>query len=388
MDGSCICPTPLRMNTSPPAPSALVLPNAQPDDAGLSLTELLSILRAEWRLIAGGTFAAGVLALGVAFLIPPTFTARTSLLPPQQQQGGAAAALSNLGALAGLAGGGISTTSDKYVALLQSETISNRIIDKYKLLNVYDAKFRVDAQKELSNNMRVAAGKKDGIIAIEIDDKSPERAAAMANSYIDELRQLTNSLAVTEAQQRRVFFEQQLQQTKAKLIDAQVALQSSGFSEGALKAEPKAAADTYAKLRAEVTSAEIKLQTMRRMLADNAPEVIQQQATATALRNQLSNLEKNTAANNQADYIGRYREFKYQETLFDLFARQYELARVDESREGTLIQVLDVATVPERKSKPKRGLIILGSITAAAALLSQWAIYQRISRKKRLLGIK
>ena len=367
------------MNTSTPPQSQTLSPSPLDDD-GLSLTELLQILRADWKRIAGVSLLAGALGLGIAFLVPPTFTARTSLLPPQQQQGGAAAALSSLGALAGLAGGGLTSSTDKYVALLQSTTVSNHLIDKFKLIDVYDVKYRVDAQKELGNNARIAAGKKDGLITIEVDDKSPQRAAEMANSYVEELRLLTNTLAVTEAQQRRVFFEQQLQKTKAKLTEAQVALQSSGFSEGALKAEPKAAAESYAKLRAEVTAADIKLQTLRRMLADNAPEVIQQQATAAALRRQLGSLETNAAPSANADYIGRYREYKYHETLFDLFARQYELARVDESREGALIQVLDVATAPERKSKPHRALIALGSAVVAGICLAAWATIRRLRR--------
>lgn len=342
------------------------------DDDGISLGELFAILLAHWKLIIGGSLLAGLAGLGVAFLLPPIYTAKTVILPPQQQQSSAAAALSNLGALAGLAGASVSSPADKYVALMQSATVSNHVIDKFKLMEVYESKLRVDAQKELSTNVRISVGKKDGLLSIEVDDKSPERSAAMANHYVEELRTLTTSLAVTEAQQRRVFFEQQLQKTRDKLTAAQVALQSSGFNAGALRAEPKAAAEGYAKLRAEITAAEVRLQTTRGMLADNAPEVMQQQATLSALRRQLASLETSTPQGNDADYIGRYREFKYQETLFDLFARQFELARVDESREGALIQVLDVATAPERKSKPKRALIALGTGALSFFILVLW----------------
>ena len=350
------------------------------EDDGISLGELFSILLAQWKLIIGGALLAGLAGLGVAFMLPPIYTAKTVILPPQQQQSSAAAALSNLGALAGLAGGGVSSPADKYVAMMQSATVSNHVIDKFKLMEVYESKFRVDAQKALSSNVRISTGKKDGLLSIEVDDKSPERSAAMANHYVEELRALTTSLAVTEAQQRRVFFEQQLQKTRDKLTAAQVALQSSGFNAGALRAEPKAAAEGYAKLRAEITAAEVRLQTTRGMLADNAPEVVQQQATLSALRRQLASLETSSPPGNDADYIGRYREFKYQETLFDLFARQFELARVDESREGALIQVLDVATVPERKSKPKRGTIALGAAVLAGLVLSAWVLVRQLRR--------
>ena len=352
------------------------------DGPEIGLWELLQILGEHWKLIVAGTLLAGAGAFGIASLIAPTFTARTTLLPPQQQQSAASAALSQLGALGGLAGGAVKSPAEQYVALLESVTVADRIIDAYKLLEVYDEKYRQAARKELKSNVRIAAGKKDGMLSIEVDDHDPQRAAAMANSYVEGLRQLTSTLAVSEAQQRRVFFEQQLEQTKDKLTKAQVALQSSGFSQGALKAEPKAAAEGYARLRAEATGAEVRLQSMRRMLAEGAPELLQQQATLAALRDQLARVEQRDTAGNDSGYVGKYREFKYQETLFELFARQYELARVDESREGGLIQVVDVATPPEQKSKPKRSLIALAAALLFGLALSGFAIIRDRYRKK------
>ena len=361
------------MNHPTAVADSLSSSNTAQDDAGLSLGDTLTLLLARWKRIVGISLGVGVLALGVTFLIPPTYTARTVILPPQQQQSAAAAALSSLGALGALAGGaaGIKSPVDQYVALLQSVTVSNRIIDRYDLITVYESKYRVDAQKTLGTNVRISASKKDGLMTVEVDDHDPQRSADIANRYIDELRTLTNPLAVTEAQQRRIFFEQQLQKAREQLTRAQVALQTSGFTANALKAEPKAAAETYARLRAELTTGEVRLQALREKLVDQAPEIVQQQAVLTELRRQLSKLEVSSspAQAEDADYTGRYREFKYQETLFELFARQYELARVDESREGALIQVLDVATVPERKSKPKRGTIaMLATIATGLAL--------------------
>jgi uncharacterized protein involved in exopolysaccharide biosynthesis len=122
-------------------------------------------------------------------------------------------------------------------------------------------------------------------------------------------------------------------------------------------------------LRAEVTAAEVRLQTARGSLADDTPEVRQQQATLAALRSQLARLEQASDVRGGPDYVSKYREFKYQETLFELFARQYELARVDESREGALIQVVDTASPPERKSRPKRAMTALATTLVTAVLL-------------------
>lgn len=341
--------------------------------------DLARTLRTRAWLLMLGPLVVGVVAVGITFLISPTFTATTAFLPPQQSQGSMGSALASLGSLAGLGSGGsgVRGSGDQYVALLQSVSVSDRVIDQFKLVDQYAVKFHSDARRELARNVRMAYGKKDGILTVEVDDKSPQRAADMANSYVQELRRLSSTIAVTEAQQRRAFFEQQLESSRDRLAQAQLALQSSGFNPGALKAEPKAAADSYVRLKAEATSAEIRLQTLRSSLTDNAPEVRQQASTLAAIRDQLARFERTNEAAPGPDYISRYRDFKYQETLFDLYARQFELARVDESREGALVQVVDIATPPETKSKPRRGLVGAGAAASAFLVLLAWTFASR-----------
>jgi uncharacterized protein involved in exopolysaccharide biosynthesis len=368
--------------TSPnrPLPEGLVEDGAQ----DVSLGELLQVLKKRFFFVVAWSLGIGVVVLGIGFLMAPVYTARTSFIPPQPaQQGLAASALASLGPLAGLAGGGGSTrgSPDQYVGLMQSLTVSNRIIDRFKLMEAYKSELRVDAHKSLAANVRISFNKKDGFISIEVDDKSQQRAADIANQYVDELRQMTSTLAVTEAQQRRVFFENQLKQSRDRLIEAQTALQGSGFNPGALKAEPRAAADAYARLRAEVTAAEVRLQVLRSTLTDSAPEIKQQQAVLASLRANLGRAEQPTDLTNAPDYVGRYREFKYQETLFELYARQFELARVDESREGMLVQVIDRATPPERKSKPKRATNAIVATVFAFALLYLWVAVRHLVRR-------
>jgi capsule polysaccharide export protein KpsE/RkpR len=266
------------------------------------------------------------------------------------------------------------------VALLQSASVADRLVDEFKLMQVYDSKYRFEARKELAGNSRITLGKKDGLITVEVDDTDPQRAAALANRHVDELRRLTSQLALTEAQQRRVFFEEQLKKTRDDLTKAQTALEASGFSAGALRAEPRAAAEGYAQLRAEVTAAEVRLQTLRRNLAETTPEVQQAAATVAALRSQLSRTEAPVDPKGGPDYVGRFREFKYQETLFELFARQYELARLDESREGALIQVVDVAQPAEHKSRPARALTAIVTTVGALLLLSLFVIGRHLWR--------
>lgn len=366
------------MNKNPHEPT-LVGPGERPgidgDEEGISLLDIAVTLAENLKLLIVGPIVVGLAALGIAYLITPVFTARTTFLVPQQQNP-ASAALASLGALAGLAGaaGGVRSPADQYVALMQSSTVQDRLIDQYGLMEVYEAKYRFEARTALQKSARVNVGKKDGLITVEVDDKDPKRAADLANSHIEELRRLTSVLAVTEAQQRRAFFEQQLARSKERMTTAQQSLQASGFNQGALRAEPKAAADSYARLKAEVTAAEVRLQTMRSYLNENAPEFQQQQATLAALRGQLSRTEQVADPQSGSDYISKYRDFKYEEALFDLFARQYEMARLDESREGAMIQVVDVAQTPEWKSKPKRAQIAIGAFLVTAIALMAFVL--------------
>ncbi len=341
------------------------------DGGEISLGQLLSPLPRHWRLLLACPLVAGALGLGVTYLIPPTYSARATFLSPQSP-GASSAALASLGSLAALAGGSSATRSsaDQYAALMLSATVADRLIARFDLIKIYETKFKVDAHQQLSENTRVTIGKRDGLIAVEVDDQDPRRAADMANQYVEELRVLSGRLSLSEAQQRRTFFEGLMTKARDDLLKAQTALQGSGFTQGALRAEPRSAADAYARTRAQVSASEVKLEALRGVLTDGAPEVQRAQAELGALRAQLARIERADGSTSQSDYLVHYREFKYQETLFDLFARQYEAARVDEAREGLLIQVVDVAMPPEKKSRPRRGVIVIATTALAFLLLA------------------
>jgi uncharacterized protein involved in exopolysaccharide biosynthesis len=356
-------------DANPGAPHPATKFGAGPLDDTVTLLDIVTPILESWKLVFFGSLLAGVIAVGCTYLMRPVFTARTVFVAPQQPQSSAASAIAALGNLTGLgASVGSRNSAEQYVALLQSTTVADRMIERFGLMQSYESELRSDARRVLGSRTRVSIGKKDGLITLEVDDHDPKVAAEMANRYVDELRELTSSLALTEAQQRRLFFEQQLQATRLRLSRAQADLQSSGFNPGALKSEPRAAAESYAQLRARVTEAEVRLRVLRQTLADSAPEVVQQTALLAALRQQLVRTELPAVDRQDADYIGRYREFKYQEALFDLFARQFESARIDESREGALIQVIDAAKPADRRTSPKRA--VTGILTVAAAMFT------------------
>jgi uncharacterized protein involved in exopolysaccharide biosynthesis len=348
-------------------------PTEAPEDDEISLLDLLQVVVENLRLLVLGPLAAGLLALGITFLVPPTFTATTVFMAPQQQQSGAAMMLQSLGALGGLAGAatGLKNPNDQFVSMLKSESVANALIDQFALMERYQVELKFDARAALEGVSKISSGK-DGLITIEVDDKDPVFAAQLANGYVQAFDKLLDRLAITEAQQRRAFFDRQLQDTKVKLEKAQRSLQASGVNSTALKASPEATIKAIAELQAMVAAQEVKVASMRGYLTETAPDFKQALNELAALRAQFARAEKSspTPATGDADYLARYREVKYFEALFELFSKQFELAKVDEAREGSNTQVVDPAVPPERKSKPKKAQIaVLTTLAVGFALL-------------------
>ena len=341
-------------------------------DEEISLLDILQVIVDNLRLLVLGPLVCGLAALGISFAVVPTFTAKTQFLPPQQQQSSAASMLASLGALGGLAGAatGLKSPADQYIAFMKSVTVQDALVERFKLIEKYETKLKTDARMALTGSVRIASGK-DGLISVEVDDKDPKFAADLANAHVEELRNLLDRLAVTEAQQRRMFFEKQLQITKENFTKADLALKSSGVNSSVLKSSPASVVESVARLKAGISVQEVKLGTMRNYLTESSPDFKQALNELASLKSQLTKAEKEEpAVQGASDYVARYREFKYQETMFELFAKQFELAKVDESREGAVIQVLDIAEPPERKAKPKKVMItIIAALASGFALL-------------------
>lgn len=336
------------------------------EDDEISLLDVLQVVVDNLRLLVLGPLAAGLLALGYTFTISPTFTATANFMAPQKQQSDAGSLL------AGLAGAaGIKSSASQYVAFLKSRSVQDALIDRFKLMERFETKYREVARNEISSNVEVV-NRKDGLITIAASDKDPEFAALLANAHIEELGKLLNRLAITEAQQRRVFFENQLINAKDNLTRSEQALKSSGVSGSVLKTSPGTAMEGLVNLKAAITAQEIKLASMRGYLNESAPDFKQAQTELFAMRSQMAQVEKAdppSSGGNDSDYISKFREFKYHETLFELYVKQYEMARIDEGREDALVQVIDTALPPEVKTKPKKAQIAAMSSLAIGFVL-------------------
>lgn len=350
---------------------------AEPEDDEISLIDLAIALGEEKKTLFAVPAITTTIAMVVSLLMTPIFTAKTVMMPPQQQQSGAASALASLGALAGLAGGaaGIKSPDEMYVAFMQSEGFQNAVIKRLNLQERYDEKTLIDTRKELKEKVKISPDKKSGLITIEADDKDPAFAAQLANIHVEELRNLLGRLAVTDAQQRRVFYEQQIKKVQEELAAAEQsfkqAKEKSGMQVTAVLAESGVRAS--AELRGQIAAREVQLQAMGRFATAQNPDMQRISSELSAMRGQLSKLEQGGGGDvqgspNQQQAVKSYRDVKVQEAMLEVLIKQYELARVDEAKEGPLLQQVDVATAPERKSKPKRVVIVLMSTLAGLFL--------------------
>jgi tyrosine-protein kinase Etk/Wzc len=343
-------------------------------DDEISLLDLAIVLARHKKSILAAPLIAGVIAFVMTFVIPVTFTAETKILPPQQQQSSAATLLaSQLGALGGMAGTslGIKNPSDIYVGMLKSRTVSDNLIQQFQLQKVYHKNTITDTRKKLAKVSSIAAGK-DGMITVSVEDSDPKRAAALSNAYIAELQRLTEIFAVTEASQRRLFYEKQLFQVRQQLSDSEIALKKTQEKTGLIQLDAQAAAlvQSVAALRSQMAMKEVQLNAMRTFATSGNPDYVRVQQEIAGLRAQLSRVETGSVTPSKApeaglEYIRKLRDLKYYETLYELLAKQFEMAKLDEAKESSLIQVLDKAIVPEKKSKPKRGLIAVLVVFAA-----------------------
>lgn len=360
------------------------------DEDEISLLDLAIALGEEKKTLFAIPAITTSLAIVVSLLMTPIFTAKTVMMPPQQQQSGAASALASLGALAGLAGAaaGVKSSDEMYIAFMQSESLQRAVIDKLNLKERYEKKTIFETREAMKDTVKITSEKKSGLITITADDKDPEFAAKLANTHVEELRNLMGKLAVTDAQQRRVFFEQQIAKTQEELAQAEAnfraAKEKSGMQVTAVIAEGSVRAS--AEMRGQIAAKEVQLSAMSNFATPQNPDVQRLAGELSALRSQLKKLEQGSGDDEKTSpsqqlAVKSYRDIKAREAMMGVLIAQYESARVDESKEGPLIQVVDAAQAPERKSKPKRAIIVLVSAFAGLFLGVLVAFVRRAIRK-------
>ncbi|PQO94772.1 lipopolysaccharide biosynthesis protein [Massilia phosphatilytica] len=352
----------------------------------INILDLLKALNKRKKLIVVLPLASAVLAAGISFTLPKTYQANTNLLPPQSNQSGNAALLAQLGGVASVAAGfgGLKNPNDVYIAMLKSRTVADRLIERFDLKKEFGITSQERLRARLAGLATISSGK-DGLITIVTEAKTPKMAAALANGYVAELSALTKVLAVSEAARRRVFFEQQLEKAKDNLANAEVALKGALDTHGVISvdSESRAIVETTGRLRAQISAKEIELGAMQSFVTENNPNYRRVQEELNSLKAELSRLENGRnsgTANAQPSKEGLQnikilRDIKYYDMLYQLLAKQYEAARLDEARDPTVIQVLDPAVEPERAIKPRKTYITIGAFAAGLFAAIFWVLF-------------
>jgi tyrosine-protein kinase Etk/Wzc len=361
----------------------------------IDLLDILLVLAKRKWLIFRTTLAAMVLTALVLLLIKNSYSSTAVILPPRQEQSISNLLSGQLGSLAALGGGGLSSSllknpNDIYAGLLASRTITSDLVDRFKLKAYYHKKYQQDAIKALLSDTKIELTK-DNLIHITVSTHDPVFSSQLANAYVQELHDLNTQLALTDSSQRRAFFQQQIDNEKVLLAKAESSFQEMQKKTGLLL--PSSQADMLARniatVRAEITVREAELESLRTYATDQNPNYQRLNSQVSSLRQQLAQLENSekkvtpgdielpTAKFPEAsqEYLRRYRDVKLHETVYELLVKQFEAAKIDEAKTAPMIQVVDPAIPAERHTFPLRTLttLVIGFLTFV--FMSAWYLF-------------
>ncbi|MDR1916168.1 MAG: hypothetical protein LBQ58_06305 [Synergistaceae bacterium] len=334
-------------------------------------------------------------ALLYSLLAAKIYKAECRILPSSSENVNITAAImSQMGGLASLAGiSGGATKGELLMGVLRGQTVVDKIIDQFDLMTVYEQDYRVKMRElATSDILHATEDVKSGIVTVAVLDEDPERAAAMANAFVDELKNVMQSLAIGEAAQRRIFFEAQTLQAHKALGEVEDELQKYQEQSGVVAAEPQlqALVASITELRAQVAAKEVEISSLRTYARGDNPSLKRAMSELASLRSELKKLEQqeqkssNEPSGQMAslrevpqlglEYQRRLRDVQFAATMYELMLKQFEAAKIDESREAIYVQVIDPATPPDYKFKPKRALIVVFSVLLGLCLGMLWAL--------------
>lgn len=360
----------------------------------LSLPLFLNILGRRKKSILLSGLVSLILLTVFAYTRPLSYTATASFLPPESGgASGTAAMLSQLSGLgaASLLGGGRSQ-ADLCIGILKSRTVSDKLIARFHLMELYKVKKLSVAEGMLQGSSLFLPGSKDPLVNISVTNGNPVLARDLANAYLDALQETSATLALSESSQRRLFYEQRLAKEKDDLTNAEVALKQVEEQTGlvAPTGQTMSHIQAQAQIQAQITEREVRLAALLSRETEENIDVISLRSEIGSLRGQLSQTEKGTNSNQpstaqmpaiQLEYVRKEREVKFHEALFEILSKQYEAARLDESRDAPL-QVLDRATTPDSKSGPHRTLFMLFGLFAGLAFGVARALLQAMKEPR------
>ncbi len=383
-------------------------PFTSPDGQGGARERTMARLWLLWskrRTLVRASLCGLALSAITAFLIPARYQSTTQLMPPDDQAGGGlamAAALANKmdGGLAGLAGNvlGLKSSGELFIGILESRTVQDELVTRFNLRQAYGEKLWQNARRKLAENTSIYQDRKSGIITIMVTDRSPERAAAMAQEYVTELNLVVSQLSTSSAHRERVFLEGRLQQVKQDLESAEKDFSEFASQNGTvdIKEQGRAMVEGAANLEGQLIAAQSELEGLKQIYTENNVRVRSLRARIAELQAKLQQLGGTQA--NVADapgtkdlglylslrklpllgvtYADLYRRSKVEETVFETLTQEYELAKVAEAKEIPSVKVLDPPNVPEKKSYPPRMTIMLVGMVLCGGAAILWTLGQ------------
>jgi uncharacterized protein involved in exopolysaccharide biosynthesis len=364
---------------------------------GKDTLEHLQLLWAHRRMLIRVALCAFAASAIIAFLIPPRYESTARLMPPDSQSSSglalAAAAMSGMGGggLGGIAGDllGLKSTSDVFVGILGSRTVQDKLIEQFDLKKLYSVRRMDYARKMLAQHTGISVDRKSQIIYITVTDRSPQRAAAMAQAYVDELNRLVADLSTSSARRERIFLEGRLGAVNLDLEAAEKDFSQFASKNATIdvKEQGKAMVEAAATLQGQLIAAKSQYEGLHQIYTDNNPRLRSLKARINELQHELEKLggkgESTTDAADQTSdsmypsirklpllgvtYADLYRRAKIQEAVLETLTKEYELAKVQEAKEIPTVKVLDLPNVPDTKSFPPRTLIVfLGTLLATS----------------------
>ncbi|MBF0328161.1 MAG: hypothetical protein HQL10_03315 [Nitrospirae bacterium] len=357
------------------------------DESEINFFDIIIVLLKRKRLIVGITLSTAVMTAIISFLLPSIYRAEVKILPPQSSSsptqimsqmgpGGAAVAAMMIGG-----GVGAKTPSELYFSILKSRAVLDRIIDRCKLMDVHKGKSREKVRNSLIATLQTSEDKKSGMLIVAVEDNDPKWAADIVNISVEEFKEYQKGIAITEASKKRLFFEEQLKDAQKSLVSAEEDMRNfmskpGGMEAGGAGEKGASADDGVGSMRAHITAKEVQLRVMKTYSTEQNPEYLMVENEIKGLKEQLKKLEGEGTANYEpmlnsrgraslgTEAMRKKRNLKYSETLYELMFKQYEAAKIDESREPALIQVLEKAIPPEERIKPKRRQMVMFGATA------------------------
>jgi uncharacterized protein involved in exopolysaccharide biosynthesis len=383
-------------------------PGKMNEVTALDYIELLLNHKKMIGILAGSVFLiSGIVSL----LLPVRYTAIARVLPPNESGGSMGTLLTQAeGLFGGLAGNLINSKSQSelYVGIMKSRSVADYLIKRFELKKRYDLKYIENVYAKLAKRSRIQLDKKNQIITVAVEDGDPQRAADMANAYVDALDRINRRLNITEGQRKRQFLEERLTKIKDDLTKAEMALKEfqKRHKLVSLEEQTKATIEAAAEIKGEIITAQTKLEVQRQFGTQRQIEAVMLMAEIEELQRQLAKIEvgqpeaptkEQKSKTDESNFfipitsmpdlglklVRLAREAKIQEKVFELMTTQFELAKMEEAKDVNIIQVLDRAAPPERKSYPqRRSLVILSTLSAMffgvvlAFLIDYWCRLQ------------